>query len=176
MGNTSVKVLSYLRNKSLGWIHEFVINLTRCPYNIVQIKAKHRLTDFVHFRSIAHSFFPHRGKADKKSDSPLSGSTTSLQSMVHPSGFEKPNVFKPDLANARQWHEETHTNHNLKHQVQISIIHKRKLQLFDGRLATTKLTPQTLYFFAYCILLQRLRSDHRKSLKVSCNPSHKKNF
>lgn len=55
------------------------------------------------------------------------------------------------------------------------MIHKRKLQLVDGRLATTKLAPQ-LTFFECCTPLQMLKSDHRKSLKERCNLSHKKNF
>lgn len=55
------------------------------------------------------------------------------------------------------------------------MIPKRKLQLVNGRLATTKLSPQ-LSFFECWPPLQMLKSDHRKSLKVSCNPSHKKNF
>lgn len=55
------------------------------------------------------------------------------------------------------------------------MIHKRKLQLTDGRLATAKLSPQ-LTFFEHWTPLQMLKSDHRKSQKMSCNPSHKKNF
>lgn len=55
------------------------------------------------------------------------------------------------------------------------MIHKRKLQLIDGRLATTKLSPH-LTFSEFWTPLQMLKSDHRKILKVSCNPSHKKNF
>lgn len=125
------------------------------------------------YRSFLHAS---QRQSRQTSDSPLNASTTSLRFIDHPSGFEEPNILKPDLANGRQWHEETHINHNLKHQVRIPIIHKRKLQLFGGRLATTKLSPQPLYFFVCCTLLQMLRSDHRKSLKVSCNPSHKKNF
>lgn len=109
---TSIRVLSYLRYKTLGWTHELVLKLTWCPYSIVQIKAKHSPLQ------ICRSFLLSSQKQSRQtSDSSLSGSNTSLQFIVHPSGFEEPNIFKPDLANARQQHEEAHRNHNLKHQI-----------------------------------------------------------